>query len=93
MHKPDIFSKILLSVIAICLIIIAFTLVFRSEPTQAQSRINFNNIQLANTSGGFLILDGSSGDIWMYDFGRQQPDYIGRLTQVGHPLVTSSRRR
>ena len=93
MRKPDIFTKILLSLIAISLIIIAFTLVFRSEPTQAQSRTNFSNIQLAHTSGGFLILNGSTGDIWMYDFSGRQPDYIGRLTQVGRALVTSSRRR
>jgi hypothetical protein len=92
MRKSGLFIKILLSIIAICLIIITFTLVFQSEPTQAQGRINFNNIQIENTSGGFLILDGRTGDIWMYAFGRQQPDYIGRLTQVGSPLATPRRR-
>ena len=88
MRKDDLFHKILLSIIALSLVVIALTLIFRSEPIEARSQTNFADIKLAYTSGGFLLMDSTSGDIWMYGFGRQRPDFIGRLQKLGSPLLT-----
>ena len=88
MRKDELFQKILLSIIALSLIVIALTLIFRSEPIEAQSRANFTGVKIAYTSGGFLLMDSASGDIWMYGFGRQNPDFIGRLQKIGSPLLT-----
>lgn len=88
MRKDDLFHKILLSIIALSLVVIALALIFRSEPIEAQNRANFERIKLAYTSGGFLLMDPASGDIWMYDFGGRQPDFIGRLQKIGSPLRT-----
>ena len=92
MHS-DKFTKIILVVIALCLGIIAFSLVFRTESIQAQARTNFDTIRFTNTNGGFLIMDTRTGDVWMYTFGDRSPDFIGRLVQVGRPLLTSGTRR
>lgn len=88
MRKDGLFHKILLSIIALSLVIIALALTFRTEPIEARSQTNFENIKIASTSGGFLVMDPNSGDIWMYAFGRKNPDFIGRLQQVGKPLLT-----
>ena len=92
MHT-DKFTKIILVVIALCLGIIAFSLVFRTESTQAQARIDFNTIRFTDTNGGFLIMDTRTGDVWMYSFGDRSPDFVGRLVQVGQALLTSRTRR
>jgi hypothetical protein len=91
MHS-DTFTKIILVVIALCLGIIAFSLVLRTESTQAQGRINFDKIRFTNTQGGFLIMDTRTGNVWMYTFGDRSPDFIGRLVQVGQPLLTARTR-
>ncbi|MCP4405816.1 MAG: hypothetical protein GY801_52025 [bacterium] len=87
MRKDDLFHKILLSIIALSLVVIALTSIFRSEPIEAQSRVNFEKVKFAYTNGGFLLMDSSTGDIWMYSFGRQQPDFIGRLQKAGGPML------
>ena len=88
-QKSDIFTKIVLSVIALCLVVIALALIFETEDTQAaQSRFNPRTVQVTYTSGGFLVFDTTTGDIWMYDFSRRNPDFIGRLAQPGKALLT-----
>jgi len=88
-QKPDIFTKIVLSVIALCLVVIALSLIFETENTQAaQNRFNPTTVQVTYTSGGFLVFDTTTGDIWVYNFSGRNPDFIGRLTQPGKALLT-----
>jgi len=88
-QTSDIFTKIVLSVIALCLMVIALSFMFETEDTQAaQSRFNPKNVQVTYTSGGFLVFDTTTGDIWVYNFSGRNPDFIGRLTQPGKALLT-----
>ncbi|PIE36207.1 hypothetical protein CSA56_00905 [candidate division KSB3 bacterium] len=87
-HTPDMFTKIILSVIALCLVFIALHLIFETEQTQAAQKARFSpkNFQIAYTNGGFLVFDATTGDIWMYNYSGKDPDFIGRLKELGKTL-------
>ncbi|PID57362.1 hypothetical protein CSB45_07505 [candidate division KSB3 bacterium] len=87
MRRNDLLYNILLGVIALSLVVIATALIIRPDSIQAQSRADFSDLKLAYTRGGFLLMDSASGEIWMYSFGRQQPDFIGTLEKIGSPLT------
>lgn len=94
--KVDLFTKILLSAIAVFLGVIALRPAIGNEPVLAGAG-DFDYVRymgrfgIGNASGN-LLLDARTGDIWGYGYGAKSdgaPEvfYIGRLTRLGEPLA------
>jgi hypothetical protein len=96
MHT-DLWTKTVLALIAVFLGLIAVRPFFIGDPVQA-GVADFDHVRylgrfgIGNLSGN-LLMDVRSGDIWGYGVGSHggstegEVIYVGRLTQLGQPLV------
>jgi hypothetical protein len=85
--KPDLYTKIVLTVIAFMLTIIACNR-YVSPATTARAEGPFAGVQFS-VGDGFYFFDGRTGQVWHYATmvspGKVLASY--RLTQLGQPLV------
>ncbi len=87
----DRYIKLVLTVIALALALIACKPLFESK---AAAEGALTGVQFSGGMGGFWILDTRSGDVWAYSGGTNgqlQPQYAGKLVQLGQPLVNGRR--
>jgi hypothetical protein len=63
--KPDIYTKAVLTVIAIMLTVIACNS-YVSPSTKAQAQGQSAGVQLSGTDNGFYLFDNRKGDVWFY---------------------------
>jgi hypothetical protein len=82
--KPDIYTKAVLTVIAIMLAVIACKPLI-SPDTTASAQGSFAGIQYA---GGGQFFDTRTGEIWVYT--AEQLIVKQRLAKLGQPLVRES---
>ena len=90
--KPDWVTKLLLSVVAMSLCLIAFNglsgtaAVAQRSPVVLDTR--FPNIQITGDQNGFYLFDRGTGRIWYYasqNF-RGNPEEVGTLEEPGRRL-------
>jgi hypothetical protein len=91
--KPDIYTKAVLTVIALMLIIIACKTIITPD-TIARAQGPFEGVQCSG-SGAPFFLDSRTGELWEYDLyhnlpGDQRFGTVSRkfrLTKLGEPLT------
>jgi len=81
--KPDRYTKIVLTFIALALIAIASNRYVNPETTQAQG--SFSGVQFSATPRGDEFFDSRTGELWWYnEDGNLAGKY--RLSKLGQPL-------
>jgi len=84
--RIDIYTKVILTIIALLLAVIALTPLVQPQPAMAQG--SFSGVQF--DMGSFF--DTRTGDIWAYEFDRNSPRF-GQVTahykigKLGQPLA------
>lgn len=96
--KIDTFTKIILAVIAVSLVLIA------SKPLPSQHTFaadlpghKMDYIQSFGTTmygerNAVILFDSRTGDVWAYGINVEgQPSFLGKLTELGKPLVKTEK--
>jgi len=87
--KPDLYTKAVLTVIALMLILIACNQ-YVSPAVTASAQAPFAGAQFSASDSGFRIFDTRTGEIWYYDTYNFQQGKLTRklrLTKLGQPPV------
>jgi hypothetical protein len=80
--KPDVYTKVVLTVIALVLVVIAAKPLLKPDTTvNAQS--TFSGVQFSSSDRGYAFFDPRTGDLWSY---RGDITHF-RLTKLGGRLV------
>ena len=85
--RIDLYTKAVLTVIAVFLAVIALKLIVQPQPVAAEGA--FSGVQINfDENGGMEFFDTRTGDIWRYgSYGSSQPVWNHlKLTQLGGPL-------
>jgi hypothetical protein len=89
--RIDLFTKVILTIIALLLAVIALRPVFQPRPVMAQGSLN--GVQFSTTGGYLLAIDPRTGDIWEYWIGGTGGGFVEggmtkhlKITQLGKPL-------
>jgi len=86
--RIDIYTKVILTIIALLLAVIALTPLVQPQPAMAQG--SFSGVQMSG--GGDMFFDTRTGDICAYEFDRNSPRF-GQVTahykigKLGQPLA------
>ena len=90
--KPDIYTKAVLTVIAIMVTVIAGKPLVSPDTTASAQSAQFAGIQFGSAVGVLYFFDSHSGEIWAYngytgvsETGKLDEKY--RLTKLGQPLT------
>jgi hypothetical protein len=78
----DLYTKTILTIIALLLAIVALKPLV--QPTPAMAQRSFKETQFSGSDGWFYLFDGTSGDAWVYD-GRGRVRSHLKFTQLGQP--------
>jgi len=88
--RIDRYTKATLTIIAIALLAIAYNQTIGTGRV-AHAAGKFADVQFSGMPQGLTAIDTRTGDIWGYEqqgLGRGgMVEYIGRLTELGKPLV------
>ena len=83
--RIDLYTKTILTVIALLLAVIALKPVLQPQPVMAQG--NLSGVQFAiGGDHGYWFFDTKTGDIWEYKV-NTLPVVHDQLTQLGKPLL------
>jgi hypothetical protein len=91
--KPDIYTKIALTVIALSLVMIACNQ-YVHPVTAAEAQGPFAGVQYSGPNG-YSFFDTRTGDIWEYYEGGPSEGipaswgYVGKVTKFGQPLAAA----
>jgi hypothetical protein len=93
--KPDLYTKAVLTVIALLLALIACKPLLSPETTAsaqgALAGVQFSTF-VAEGNRTFAFFDSRTGEAWFYDGGDLKPNISVRLTKLGDRLVQVDRR-
>jgi hypothetical protein len=91
--KVDLYTKAVLTVIALALVMIACNQ-YISPKTTASAQGPFAGVQLGSSRPNFVdFFDTRTGELWHYDAGYDKPGQLSRkfrLTKLGQPLTQES---
>ncbi|MBM3209303.1 hypothetical protein FJZ40_03365 [Candidatus Shapirobacteria bacterium] len=92
--KTDIFTKILLLVIALFLGIISFRPLIQTEIAQASAG-DFDHVKFIGIiTSNIVLMDNRNGNLWVYkvgDPGVVKAKFLGRLIELGKPLANEKK--
>lgn len=85
--RIELYTKIILTLIALLLAVIAFKPLV--EPTPALAQQNLAAFQFTGGGGDLWAIERNTGKVWVYIADRDSTDvrYLGKLTEVGKPLL------
>lgn len=91
--KADNYLKyvlVLLVIITIFLEMIALRPIFETKFAMAAPSGKFDYVQLWYfvPGAGALLFDSRSGDIWEYDTHFKKVEFVGKLVELGKPVVS-----
>jgi len=92
--KPDLYTKAVLTVIAVMLTVIACNQYVSPAATASAQSAPLASVQYSGPTG-YSFFDTRTGDVWEYTraatvYGTAVPaaqHYVGKLTKLGAPLV------
>jgi len=84
--KPDLYTKAVLTVIAVMLAVIAFRTVINPEMT-ASAQEAFGGVQFSGANGGHAFFDTRTGEVFQYAFPSGKLIYRQKLTKLGQDLT------
>jgi hypothetical protein len=80
--RIDLYTKVVLTIVALLLAVIAFRPILQPPTVAAQG--NFNGVQFG--APGLNFFDTRTGDYWSYDWATGQLLKHWKVTQFGKPL-------
>jgi len=83
--RIDLYTKAILTVIAVALLTIAGNSVVR--PTSVSADGALSGVEFLAIGPGFMAIDTRSGDIWEYPYRPGTPSHMGKITHLGQPLT------
>ena len=83
--RIDLYTKTILTVIALALTLIACKSLVQPSDVAAQGSLA--GAQFIAVGRGFWAIDTRGGDIWEYPYTGGDPTHIGKISQLGKPLV------
>jgi hypothetical protein len=81
--RIDLYTKAVLTIIAIMLSVIASNQLI--SPRVASAQGSFAGVQFTGPGGSFF--DSRTGEIWVYALDDGRPFYKRRITKLGQPLA------
>jgi hypothetical protein len=82
--RIDLYTKAILTLIALLLAVVASQSLFKPTAVSAQSALS--GVQFTYRSAGFLAIDTKGGDVWLYDIETKRTERLGKITQLGKPI-------
>jgi hypothetical protein len=82
--RIDLYTKTILTLIALLLAVIALKPILQPQTVKAGG--SFSGVQFSATVGGFWVFDSSTGDVWAYNSGSGKADIHFKVTKLGQPL-------
>ena len=82
--RIDLYTKAILTIIALLLAVIALKPLFQPQPAMAQG--NFSSVQFSSSPGGLKFFDTRTGEIWLYQENGGQMYQHFKITQLGKPV-------
>jgi len=86
--RIDLYTKTLLTVIALALLMIACKSVLEPNPVSAEGPLSGVQVSLMPMGVGIFVFDTKTGEIWVYGE-NNQAQYHGKITKLGAPLDMS----
>jgi hypothetical protein len=83
--RIDLYTKTVLTVIALLLSVIALKPIFQPAPAMAQGK--FTGVEFASSSGRLFFFDSRTGHIWTYFHENGSGGENFTLTELGKPLT------
>jgi hypothetical protein len=83
--RIDLYTKMILTVIAVTLLVIAAGSMYRPASVAAQTGLA--GVQFVAGGPGIFVFDTRNGDIWQYPYpiDARPPFKVGKITQLGMP--------
>jgi hypothetical protein len=87
--RIDIYTRIILTVIALFLAVIALRPFVQPAAVRAQASAPLAGVQFIPESASFDAFNTANGDVWLYSWtgSRYDARYMGRIVQLGEPIV------
>jgi hypothetical protein len=82
--RIDLYTKTILTLIAVLLAVIALKPII--QPTPALAQANTSGVQFSASSSDISFFDPKSGDVWKYYAPSPNPVNHFKLTNLGTPL-------
>jgi hypothetical protein len=82
--RIDLYTKTILTVIALLLAVIALEPIIQPMPAIAQG--SFSGVQFSGSMTNLWAIDTKTGDVWVYDLQSKQVETHAKLAQLGKPL-------
>jgi hypothetical protein len=84
--RIDVYTKTILTLIALLLGAVAFRPIV--QPTPALAQANLSAFQITGGGGDLWAIEKNTGKVWIYsaDLSGAHVRYLGRLVEVGKPL-------
>jgi hypothetical protein len=83
--RIDLYTKTILTVIAVALLMLASNSLMRPGNVSAQGALT--GTQFIALGQGFWAIDTRSGEVWSYPSDGSNPSRIGKISQLGKPIV------
>jgi hypothetical protein len=83
--RIDLYTKAVLTIIAIALAVIASNQIV--SPRVASAQGTFAGLQFTGGGGWSYFFDSRTGEIWSYSIGDGKMQAKRRLTKIGQPMV------
>jgi hypothetical protein len=89
--RIDLYTKTILTIIALLLAVIALKPLI--QPNAVAAQVNLSGVQFSGIPGGLTAVDTKSGEVWVYV---DTPDahevqLIGKINQLGKPMVRTGK--
>ena len=84
--RIDVYTKTILTLIALLLAVVAFKPIL--QPTPALAQASLNAFQISAGASTLWAIEKNTGKVWIYNasLSGTQERYLGRLVEVGKPL-------
>ncbi len=87
--RIDLYTKLLLTVIALALVTIACDPLTHPTPTAGQGPLAGVQVSVLTLGAGIFAFDQKTGEMWLYgDDNRAK--FLGRFTRLGDPINPTS---
>jgi hypothetical protein len=83
--RTDLYTRMILTVIALLLAAIALKPILQPKPAMAQG--NLNGVQFSACTDELYAVDTRTGDIWAYKIDNGNVFDHAKIAQLGKPLV------
>jgi hypothetical protein len=88
----DRYTKLVLTVIALALVLIACKPAFESNGVAAAGRFAGVQFGVSPNGQGFWAFDTRTGDVWEYIAITDEIGHFGRLTELGQPVLRDKKK-